>query len=89
MAQAETNQNPPIIVRHKHQLEVGDNIFWLLCWVIVSCAALGLAWLGIDYEVRHTKALSNSMSPLETACASSSPGRIHQACLLVQQSAKR
>jgi hypothetical protein len=72
-----------------YRLEVGDNAFWLFVWVIIACAVLALFALISHHNLRADEILAKTPSPLESACATSRPERVHPACMLLAKGEMR
>lgn len=79
----------PVKVRHTHHLEIGDNAFWFLIWTMGACAFLALIALVSHHNLKENELLAKTPTPLELACATSRPERVHPACMALAKGEHR
>lgn len=74
--------DPTTTIKHErvHRLEIGENAFWLILWVIAGvtlCATLAIA---LHFSAINDELIAKSRDPIETRCALTGNASLSQQC---------
>lgn len=74
-------QTIPVKVKHTLSLEIGDNAFWIIVWMIVAAFFLILAAILSTRSLAADELIAKAADPVATACATGYNSTVSNQCM--------
>lgn len=74
------NHSNPTKITHTHQLEIGENAFWVVVWLILAASILALTFMIANYNANKEELIVKSADPIASACATGLSGSTTNQC---------